>query len=165
MLENYNRIGVFATQATINSHSYSKEIKKYKPDAQIFETACPAWVNIVENRLQNEPESIQNIKTQLSDMLKNDVEKIILGCTHYPYLLENLKKFAPENLFINPAKCFAQDIFQDLKQNNMLTDNLSKKREFYVSALPDKFKEASKLFYEVNNAQEISISKSLINKI
>ena len=75
-VKNYKRVGVFATQATINSHAYKKEIQKYNPNCEVYEHACPKWVNIVENELQNDPESINNIKIQLNLMLKNDIEKI-----------------------------------------------------------------------------------------
>ncbi len=156
--ENHKKIGVFATQATVNSHAYKNEIQKYSPDTEIFEQACPQWVNIVENQLQNNPDSVENIKSQLELMLKNNVDKIILGCTHYPYLLDILKQFAPEDLFINPAKYFAQDIYQDLKHNNLISDKKGQEPKFYVSSNPEQFMLSSNLFYKVQNAKEISIT-------
>lgn len=156
--ENHKKIGIFATQATINSHAYKREIQKYSPNTEVFELACPKWVSIVENNLQNTPESIKDIKLQLDLMLKNNVEKIVLGCTHYPYLLNILKKFAPENMFINPAKYFAQDIYQDLKQNDLISDKKFFEPKFFVSSNPEQFMLASKLFYNVQKAEEISIT-------
>ncbi len=161
-LKNYKKIGVFATQATINSHAYKKELQKYNPICEVFELACPKWVNIVENELQNKPESINNIKIQLDLMLKNEVEKIILGCTHYPYLINVLKQFAPEDLFINPAKAFARNIISDLKEKNLISGKKDYEPIFYVSSNPIQFISASKLFYNVEEAVETDISKSLI---
>ena len=91
-------------------------------------------------------------------MLKNNVEKIVLGCTHYPYLSDILKKFASENMFINPAKYFAQDIYQDLKQNDLISDKKSFEPKFFVTSNPEQFMLSSKLFYNVQKAEEISIT-------
>ncbi|MCD7739819.1 MAG: glutamate racemase [Candidatus Gastranaerophilales bacterium] len=88
--KNYKNIGVFATNATVNVHAYKKEIQKYNKSCNVYETACPEWVNIVENELQNDEKSIKIIKLYLDNMLSKNVEKIILGCTHYPYLFSVL---------------------------------------------------------------------------
>ena len=89
-------------------------------------------------------------------MLALKPEKIVLGCTHYPYLINQLKQFAPENIFINPAKAFAEFIKEDLCKNNLLSDKTSKGLEkFYVSAAPENFKLAGSMFYEINELPEL----------
>ncbi len=162
-LKNYNRIGVFATNATINSHAYKREVRKYNLRTEVFETACPKWVSIVENQLQNDPESINDIKTQLDLMLTNKPDKIILGCTHYPYLINVLSHYAGTDLFINPAKSFAENIYKDLKEQELISDNQNNKIEFLVSSNPDQFISASKLFYDVREAKEIDLSRLTVN--
>ncbi len=163
--KNYKNIGVFATNATVNSHAYKTELKKYNPNCNIYETACPDWVDIVENELQNEEKSIQNVKTHMDEMLCNNIDKIILGCTHYPYLINVLKKFAPEDLFINPAEYFAKAIAKDLKENNLLSGIKKHEPMFFVSSNPGQFKSASKLFYNVNKAEEISVNQLLVKYV
>lgn len=155
--KNYNNIGVFATNATINSHAYKREINKYNPKINVFEYACPFWVNIVENELQNSPESRIDIKEHVEEILKNNVEKIILGCTHYPYLLDILSEFAPVETFINPAKQFAEYITQDLINSGLITERQNHNPLFYVSSNPKQFVSSSRLFYKVDNIQEISL--------
>ncbi len=161
--KNYKNIGVFATIATINTHAYKKEIQKYNPDCIVYETACPKWVNIVENELQNEEKSIQNIKLYVNEMLSYNVEKIILGCTHYPYLMSVLSQYASKDIFINPAKDFVQFIINDLKNNDLLNTKKPCEPKFYVSSNPKQFISASKLFYNVDNAMEISLSSKVKN--
>ena len=95
----------------------------------------------------------------LDEMLENNVDKIILGCTHYPYLLNVLSKFVPEEKFINPAKFFAEYICHDLKENNLVTDKNSGEQKFYVTSKPEQFKSASKLFYNVQKVEEVVINK------
>lgn len=154
-------IGVFATSATIKSHAYKREILSYNNKANVFEIACPKWVNIVENELQHEQESILNIKQHLNEMLSHNVDKIILGCTHYPYLLDILSNFAPPSLFINPAEAFAQFVTDDLKNNCLLNNKKDYEPKFYVSSNPEQFKSASRLFYSVEEAKQISLNKTL----
>lgn len=149
------KIGVFATEATIKNGAYARELKKHNPDLQVFEIACPSWVKIVEEKLQNEPASIEQVKFYLDKMLENNPDKIILGCTHYPYLLEVLEKFAPRELFIDPSEYFAQFIKADLEANNLLSKNREGSEKFLVSANPESFKEASALFYALKELPEI----------
>ena len=155
-LQGHNKIGVFATQGTINSHAYKKEISKYS-NAQVYEIACPEWVNIVENELQEDEKSIQNIKLKLNEMIENNPDKIILGCTHYPYLLGVLSKFADTNKFINPAKSFAEFICEDLEKSNLLCHKMLHEHKFYVTSNPKQFANASKLFYKVQEIEEVKL--------
>lgn len=144
------KIGVFATEATIRSGVYGKELKKHNPDLEVFEMSCPPWVSIVEEKAQDKPESINCIKEYLDKMLQNKPDKIILGCTHYPYLLDILSKFAPRDLFIDPSEYFAKFIKEDLIKNNLLETNASGSEKFLVTANPEQFKEAASMFYQIN---------------
>lgn len=155
--EGHKNIGVFATQGTVNAHAYKTEIQKHNNGINVFEIACPEWVRIVENELQEEEESINNIKLHLDEMLLYKPDKIILGCTHYPYLLNVLSKFIQPATFINPAQYFAQSIYEDLKNNNLLCTEEEKEHTFFVSKNPAQFAKASKLFYKVQEVKEISL--------
>lgn len=152
------KIGVFATEATIKNGAYGRELKKHNPDLQIFEIACPSWVKIVEDKSQNDPESIEQVKFYLEKMGvngANNPDKIILGCTHYPYLLEVLEKFAPRELFIDPSEYFAQFIKTDLDASGLLNNSAQGSEKFLVSANPQQFKEAASLFYSLKTLPEV----------
>ena len=150
------RLGIFATASTINSGVYENEIKKYNPEMTIYPQSCPEWVNIVESHTQNNPDKIEIIKNDLDKMMKNNPQKIILGCTHYPYLTDILSKFAPKEMFIDPAEFFVDYIKEDLKKSGLLNPQTSKgSEEFYVSANPDEFKIASKMFYHVDKVEVV----------
>jgi len=144
---NLKRIGVFATQATVNSSAYKRELLNYNNNLEIKEIACPNWVNIVEGVGNIDIES--DIKLHISEMLEFKPDKIILGCTHYPYLLKELVNFYPEKDFIDPARIFVEYIKKDLEKFNLL--NLSDEignTEFYVSANASSFVKNSQLFYK-----------------
>lgn len=144
------KIGVFATDATITSGTYGQELKKHNRNLEVFEMSCPPWVGIVEEKKQNEPKSVACIDSYLGKMLKYYPEKIILGCTHYPYLMNILNKFVPNDTFIDPSIYFAEYIRDDLAKNNLLNDSTESGNEiFYVSANPENFRQAASMFYPI----------------
>lgn len=145
---NLSKIGVFATEGTVKSSAYKKELIKYNPNVEVIEIACPNWVSIVEGRYDGNIDD--DIKILLDKMLEFNPEKIILGCTHYPYLLDILAKYSSKNMFIDPAGLFTVYVKEDLKKSELFNPSIYKgAEEFYVSAAPEAFVENGKLFYEV----------------
>lgn len=149
-----NRVGVFATEATVKSGKYTSELTKYNPNIQVKEMASKNWVGIVEGVGENIEEYRKNIKYEIEEMLSFNPDKIILGCTHYPYLMEEFIKYAPHQLFIDPAEIFVDYIWQDLNDKNLLNSNsLSGGEEFFVTSSPEDFVKNAKIFYDVKNTQ------------
>ena len=153
-LDGVKKLAVIATPATIKSHAYSNEIAKYNAEIEVIEQSAPNWVRIVEEHRINQPQSIEQVKEILDIILPQKPDKIVLACTHYPYLLNVLKKFADENIFIDPAQNFAKIIKEDLGKNNLLNEKFEYEK-FYVSSDPENFKEASKMFYQLNELPEV----------
>ena len=150
------KLGVFATPATVGSGAYTKEINKYNPKIQVKEVACPNWVSIVEGINGCE----DDIKICFDEMIPFDPEKVILGCTHYPYLIKRLSNYLPKDLFIDPAKIFVDYIAQDL---NLISDKKEiGTEEFFVSAKQKEFFENSKLFYQLKNLPKLDISNKMV---
>ena len=151
------KLGVLATPATANSGAYSREIKKYNQTMEVFEEPCFDWVQIVENSLYDTDEAKKIIEEHLFNLLDKKVEKIILGCTHYPYLLDKLSNYAPKEMFLNPAPVFAKMIIEDLTSEGLLSDyNEQKTPEFYASSNPESFKTSSKFFCEFKEVKGIN---------
>ncbi|MCD8378608.1 MAG: glutamate racemase [Candidatus Gastranaerophilales bacterium] len=160
--QNYSRLGIFATEATINSGVYEAQIHKYNPHIKTFTQSCPQWVNIVENHTFGDVQMIEIIKSDLEKMLKNEPDKIILGCTHYPYLLNVLSSYTGADIYIDPAHYFVEYIKSDLEKSCMLnTQKIRGSEEFYVSANPDDFILASKMFYDVPSAEVIELHRRI----
>src|SRR6184192_1752334 len=83
--ENRSRIGVIATESTVQSGAYTKAIKKANPSATVIERACPLFVPLAEEGWAN-AEVVQTIaETYLKD-LRSKIDTLVLGCTHYPIL-------------------------------------------------------------------------------
>lgn len=153
-LQDVKKLAVIATPATIKSNAYSKEIAKYNPDMKVFEIAAPNWVRIVEEHRINQPQSIMQVQEILEQVEVFNPDKIVLACTHYPYLMSILKKFMPENKFIDPAIFFAQNIKEDLTKLGLI-NNKFEYEKFFVSSDPQNFKTASQLFYKLEELPEL----------
>ena len=80
------RIGLIATQATVDSKAYEKALKKQLPKARVFTSACPLFVPLVEEGWLDGKITRQVAETYLAPLLKNKIDTLILGCTHYPLL-------------------------------------------------------------------------------
>ena len=151
-----DRLGVFATPVTINSHIYKNEIHKYNKNMQVFELACPEWVKIVETGLEKADSTKECVKKYMDMISKNSPEKIVLGCTHYPYLREVLTEINGKDIFIDPSIIFSNYIKYDLEKHDMLNSSEIKGfEEFYVSANPKEFQKAAKMFYEVKDIPKL----------
>ena len=95
-------IGVLATPGTVKSKSYTLELKKENPGMVVTEHPCPMWVPLVENNEMDSPGADYFIQKELNALLNKDpqIDTIVLGCTHYPLLIESIRKFVPRNINI-----------------------------------------------------------------
>lgn len=97
-------VGIFATPGTIRSKTYEMEIAKLYPDIQVTGEACPMWVPLVENYEYDSPGADYFVKKRVDALLSKDpvIDCIILGCTHYPLLLDKIRKYVPEGVRVMP---------------------------------------------------------------
>ena len=144
-------IAVCATRATINSHKYKEEINKVNPKINVIEVDCTGFVEIVENRLYDEPSSVELIKEKFEIIQKFKAKRVILGCTHYPYLEPVFRKILDVEYF-DPAISLAKIVKENIKSSATGED-----RKFYVSKAPDNFIKSAKMFYEVKNAELVNL--------
>lgn len=95
-------VGVLATAGTIKSESYPMEIHKLFPDIHVSGEACPMWVPLVENNEAQSPGADYFIQKYIDALLHKDqqIDTVILGCTHYPLLLPKIKHFMPDGIEI-----------------------------------------------------------------
>ena len=138
------KVGVIATEATINSHMYTQYIQDINPDVTIYGKACPLFVPLVEEGLLQDPVTDEIARRYLAELIDIDIDTLILGCTHYPLIRSTLGRIVGENVtLVNPAYETALELRDLLKQHNMLNENIpglgSNHYQFYVSDKADKF--------------------------
>ena len=91
------------------------------------------------------------LSVYLNELEKNHIEKLILGCTHYPFLVPLMKTMGyKDDFFINPAICLIKEAYEYLKSYNLLNTKRTKDIEFFISANREDFMQKSKLFLDVN---------------
>jgi glutamate racemase len=95
-------IGILGTQGTITSDSYSLEIKKLFPEIVVTGEACPMWVPLVENGEADKDGADYFIRQHLDAILQRDpaIDTLVLGCTHYPLLIDKIRKQIPAHVKI-----------------------------------------------------------------
>ncbi len=127
------RIGVFATQATISSHIYQKTINSLNPGIKVIEKACPNFVPIVENNLINTPAAAVEVANCMKIMLEENVDTLIHGCTHYPYLEDLMRQNGPNINYVNPAAGAASLTKSTLQELDLFTINKDPKTSYLIS--------------------------------
>ncbi len=93
-------VGVLATEGTIKSHSYPLEIRKLYPEIEVVGESCPMWVPLVETNEYESEGADFFVKRHIDNLLARDpeIDTIILGCTHYPILMEKIRKYTPDGI-------------------------------------------------------------------
>lgn len=138
------RIGVIATEATINSQIYSEYIKELTDDVTIYGKACPLFVPLVEEGLLEDPVTDEIARRYLTELIDIDIDTLILGCTHYPLIRSTLARvMGDEVTLVNPAYETARSLTELLTELDMLNDQTpalgSNRYQFYVSDKAEKF--------------------------
>lgn len=95
-------VGVLATTGTIRSHTYELEIAKLYPDITVVGEACPMWVPLVENDEYDGPGADYFVRKRLDSIMQRDplIDCLVLGCTHYPLLLNKIRQYVPDGVKI-----------------------------------------------------------------
>ena len=100
LLSQTKHIGVLGTLGTVRSESYLMEISKLHPNFTVSQESCPTWVPLVENREYDNEGGRYFIKKHIESLLSKDekIDSIILACTHYPILSEEIKSILPDHI-------------------------------------------------------------------
>ena len=95
-------VGILATQGTVDSQSYSIELKNLAPEVRVAALACPMWVPLVEYGESESEGTDYFVRERIETLLASDpqIDTIILGCTHYPLLMPTIRRHVPENINI-----------------------------------------------------------------
>ena len=126
------RVGVIGTPATVASHAYRTAIKKYSPQAQVWESACPLFVPLVEEGWLTHPVTTTVAQVYLKPLLKNKIDTLVLGCTHYPLLKETLQPVVGSRVrLIDSAEQTAKEVERVLLKQGKQNPSKKKGRATY----------------------------------
>lgn len=142
-------IGVIGTKATIQSNIYEREIRAICPIAKVFSLATPLFTPMIEEGFINEDISHTVIANYLSNKKLATINHLILACTHYPLIHQEIKNYYKGTVtVIDSVNIVAKYIAKQLKTNNLLNTNSKTEHHFYVSNYTKSFGESAKFFFK-----------------
>ncbi len=157
------KIGVLGTAATVKYGKYVEDIKRLNPDAEVFQRACPMFVPLVENGYANSEVTDIIAREYLEKIKRNDVDTLILGCTHYPLLREKIQSImGDEVMLIDSGAAAADNAFEWLKNEDMLNAKQNGSYKYFVSDSTEDFAKLGSMFLNkpiCENVEKIDIEK------
>ena len=132
------RVGVIGTDVTIQSDAYRREMHRINPRLDVVNRACPPFVRLVEEDIAESDEAKEMVASYLHPMKKENIDTLILGCTHYPLLAPVIGEVMGESVqLINSAEETAREASTVLSVIHKLCDqNLDPDYHFYTSGDP-----------------------------
>ncbi|MBQ5676758.1 MAG: glutamate racemase [Lachnospiraceae bacterium] len=160
------KVGVIATRATIGSESYTHYIKQINPEATVLGKACPLFVPLVEEGLLEDPVTDEIAMRYLSELKDEEIDTLILGCTHYPLIRKTIGRTMGDGVtLVNPAYETARELKEQLAMRNLLNEEKidlgTNKYQFYVSDAADKFQQFANsiIKYGILTAKTVNIEE------
>ncbi|MBP6062464.1 MAG: glutamate racemase [Fusobacteriaceae bacterium] len=140
-----NRVGVIATPFTVKNLAYTKEIKKIDEEIEVFEAGCKLFCSMIEKGWETFDERFTLLEEYLSP-IPNDIDTLVLGCTHYPLILNDIEKYFKGRI-VDPAFETAKELKLKLEELSLLSDaDADATVEYYVSGDKEVFKSIAESF-------------------
>ena len=144
-------VGLVGTPGTVASQFYDLELAKLHPGIRFYSHACPMWVPLVENLESNGPGADYFVKRDIEELLKKapDIDTLILGCTHYPLLIDKIRQFAPSNLqIVLQGEIVANSLLDYLRRHPEMDARITRNgtTEYITTEEADKFSNLAAVF-------------------
>lgn len=153
-------IGIMATQRTTQSKVFEKYLLSHNNDHKLVSLACPEFVPLIEAQQIDTIKSLLIVQRYLNELLERNIETLIFGCTHYPFLKKILEKLLPKNSFLtfeDPGFYLALKTVETLEALCLKNNGSDGEIKFYVSQAPDIF--AQKIKFALNIKVSVNLVK------
>ncbi len=156
-------VGVVATEGTVRSESYALEIAKFHPDITVTGQACPLWAALVEAGEADSDGADYFVRKRIGQLLAKDplIDTIILGCTHYPLLMDAIRRAVPQCVrIVSQGEYVAASLDDYLRRHPAMAARCSANGtvEYYTTESPERFKECASMFlHEEIDARHIDL--------
>lgn len=146
-------VGLLGTEGTVASGSYELEIKKMFPSFTVSAEACPMWVPLVENNESDSPGADYFVRKHLRNLLMKDelLDTVILGCTHYPLLINKIRENLPPDItIVSQGEHVAESLENYLFRHPEMEHKLTKEGvcRFFTTESVGKFSETASVFLQ-----------------
>ncbi len=148
-LKNYSKIGVIGTKRTIESATYAKKLNRINPDLDVVSLPTPLLVPMIEEGFIFDDISNAILRAYLTTPKLNGIEALILGCTHYPIIRNQINKiFNFEVDILDTAGIVSSILKKRLEERDLLNDTGKAKYRFYVSDYTPFFEKIARMFFD-----------------
>jgi glutamate racemase len=114
------RVGIIATESTIDSDAYGRELRRLRPDLEVVSQPCPLFVPLVEEGWHDDPVATEVARRYLTPLVERDIDTLVLGCTHYPLLRSTIAKvMGPDVTLVDSAEAVAEVVAADLLRHGL----------------------------------------------
>lgn len=142
-------IGILATKGTLNSELFNKAVELYQ-DTTIIEQIGHGLVQLIEDGAINSPEMFELLKSYLSPMIEANIDYLVLGCSHYPYLIPQIKKILPPHVkIIDSGEAVARQTQNILKDKVGFNTSSKSYTNFYTNTNPKVLSEILNNKYQI----------------
>ena len=158
------RVGVVGTRGTINSKSYEIELHKINQSLKVYGQACPLLVPLIEEDWADKPETRMILRKYIRPLKSCNIDTLILGCTHYPFLYKDFRRIMGRNVAIpHPGEVVAESLKDYLHRHPEIESKLAKKaaRHYLTTDIADRFREIGSRFLgqQMREVEKVKISK------
>ena len=156
------KIGVIATEGTVASGAFERELKKIDSSAHVFQQACPLLVPLVESGEYKSQAAKMILEDYLTPLKEAGVDTLILGCTHYGMFEGRIKEYIGDTVtIVSEANTTPAKLKEYLKRHQEIDERLSKSGmvQFYTTDLSERFESLGSMFFGKKiKAQKISLN-------
>lgn len=146
--ELHQKIGVIATKATVNSNAYKNSIRKYNKHLKVVQLATPLLVPIIEEGFRNTPVSKYALESYLSYKKFEDIDTIILGCTHYPLIEKEVQAvFQGRVKVVDSPLIVVNELIHEMQKRNLMGHTPRPSYHFFLSDYTENFARLAKYFF------------------
>lgn len=133
-----NKIGILATKGTLNSELFHEKAKSYT-SVEIIEQIGHGLVQLIENGDLDSPDMMELLETYLQPMIAQNIDSLVLGCSHYPYLIPQIRQILPAHIaIIDSGEAVAKQTKNILQTKDLLLlENENSTQTFYSNSNPE----------------------------
>ncbi len=150
-LSRNGHVGLFGTPGTVASKSYDMELAKLQPHLRLTSHACPMWVPLVENMEAEGPGADYFVRKDIDSLFAADpaIDTVILGCTHYPMLINKIRQYLPEGAdVLHQGRVVADSLLDYLRRHPEMDSRITRGAtvEYLTTENPAKFSAMAGVF-------------------
>lgn len=158
-------VGVLATYATFQGAMYASVVERFAQGVTILQDHCPGLVTEIEKGNLTSKKTEIILRRALEPMLQKGVDTVVMGCTHYPFVIPLIQKITgPEVMVIDPAPAIARQVQRLLESHNLLSPDQGEKRiRFLTSGDTTHFSQSLPYFsFEATSVEKVEWHKNTL---